>query len=172
MLHTATTPGRRVRKRVRAAQGVHREETRAARGVAHALGLADLRGCLQTLLDDGWSIPQLTTHLGTTKAAIRRAIEDHHVRQPSHRQQLARQRQHAGADGPAALPDTPDRTRVRRAGGLPAGPVCQQGPVGAAAVRRTGCQSWLAGPAAEPARPARLTTSIGWRRALANVEAK
>jgi hypothetical protein len=59
---------------------------------ARRLGFADLRGCLQALLDDGWSIPQLVTHLGTTQAAIRRAIEDHHIRQPSRRQQLARQR--------------------------------------------------------------------------------
>jgi AraC-like DNA-binding protein len=46
------------------------------------------------LLDDGWSIPQLAAHLGSTQPAIRRAIEDAHVRQLSRRQRLARQRQH------------------------------------------------------------------------------
>jgi AraC-like DNA-binding protein len=59
------------------------------------LGFADLRGCLQALLDDGWSIPQLATHLHTTQATIRRAITDYHITQPSRRQQLARQRQRA-----------------------------------------------------------------------------
>jgi lambda repressor-like predicted transcriptional regulator len=59
------------------------------------LGFADLRACLQALLDDGWSIPQLATHLTTTQAVVRRAITDHHVPQPSRRQQLARQRQRA-----------------------------------------------------------------------------
>src|SRR6266545_7261212 len=43
----------------------------------------------------GLEHPQLATHLDTTKAAIRAAIEDHHIRQPSRRQQLARQRQRA-----------------------------------------------------------------------------
>jgi hypothetical protein len=62
---------------------------------ARRLGFADLRGCLQALLDDGRSIPQLATHLDTTQAAIRAAINDHHIRQPPRRQQLARQRQHA-----------------------------------------------------------------------------
>jgi AraC-like DNA-binding protein len=62
---------------------------------ARRLGFADLRACLQALLDDGWSIPQLATHLGTTQAAIRRAITDHHIPQPPRRQQLARQRQRA-----------------------------------------------------------------------------
>jgi AraC-like DNA-binding protein len=62
---------------------------------ARRLGFADLRGCLQALLDDGWSIPQLATHLGTTQAAIRRAITDHHIAQPPRHEQLARQRQHA-----------------------------------------------------------------------------
>ena len=61
---------------------------------ARRLGFADLRGCLQALLDDGWSIPQLATHLDTTQAVIRRAIADHQVRQLPRRQQLARQRQH------------------------------------------------------------------------------
>jgi cytochrome c5 len=32
-------------------------------------------------------------HLGTTQAAIRRAITDYHIAQPSRREQLARQRQ-------------------------------------------------------------------------------
>ena len=62
---------------------------------ARRLGFADLRACLQTLLDDGWSIPQLAVHLGLTQAAIRRAIEDAHVRQPPRRELLARQRQRA-----------------------------------------------------------------------------
>jgi hypothetical protein len=62
---------------------------------AKRLGFADLRGCLQTLLDDGWSVPQLAAHLATTQVAIRRAIADHHLHQPPRRQQLARQRQHA-----------------------------------------------------------------------------
>jgi len=62
---------------------------------ARRLGFADLRACLQALLDDGWSIPQLATHLDTTQTAIRAAIKDHHIRQPPRRQQLARQRQHA-----------------------------------------------------------------------------
>jgi hypothetical protein len=56
---------------------------------------ADLRACLQALLDDGWSVPQHATHLETTQTAIRRAITDHHIPQPSRRQLLARQRQHA-----------------------------------------------------------------------------
>ncbi len=62
---------------------------------ARRLGFADVRACLQVLLDDGWSIPQLATHLTTTQPAIRRAITDHHLPQPPRRQQLARQRQHA-----------------------------------------------------------------------------
>jgi hypothetical protein len=33
---------------------------------ARRLGFADLRGCLQALLGDGWSIPQLANHLDTT----------------------------------------------------------------------------------------------------------
>ena len=41
---------------------------------AKRLGFASLRGCLQALLDDGWSIPQLATHLDTTQPAIRRAM--------------------------------------------------------------------------------------------------
>jgi len=41
---------------------------------ARRVGFADLGGCLRTLLDDGWSIPQLATHLDTTQAVIRRAI--------------------------------------------------------------------------------------------------
>jgi AraC-like DNA-binding protein len=60
---------------------------------ARRLGFADLRGCLQALLDEGWSIPQLAAHLATTQAAIRRAITDHHLRQPPCRARLARQRQ-------------------------------------------------------------------------------
>jgi hypothetical protein len=62
---------------------------------ARRLGFADLRACLRDLLEDGWSIPQLATHLGTTHAAIRRAITDHYVRQLPRRQRLARQRQRA-----------------------------------------------------------------------------
>jgi AraC-like DNA-binding protein len=54
-----------------------------------------LRGCLQALLDDGWSVPQLADHLDTTQTTIRAAIEDCHVRQPPRREQLARQRQRA-----------------------------------------------------------------------------
>ena len=60
---------------------------------ARRLGFADLRACLHVLLEDGWSIPQLATHLATTQAAIRRAITDHDLRQPPRREQLARQRQ-------------------------------------------------------------------------------
>jgi hypothetical protein len=62
---------------------------------ASRLGFGDLRACLQAVLDDGWSIPQLATHLDTTQAAIRRAIADHHLGLPPRRQQLARQRQRA-----------------------------------------------------------------------------
>ena len=46
-------------------------------------------------VDDGWSVPQFATHLATTKVAIRRAITDYYIPQPSRRQQLARQRQRA-----------------------------------------------------------------------------
>jgi hypothetical protein len=60
---------------------------------ARRLGFADLRSCLEALLGDRWSIPQLAAHLGTTQAAIRRAITDYHIAQPSRREQLARQRQ-------------------------------------------------------------------------------
>jgi hypothetical protein len=49
---------------------------------ARRLGFADLRACLHALLDDGWSIPQLATHLGATQPTIRAAIADHHLRQP------------------------------------------------------------------------------------------
>jgi hypothetical protein len=62
---------------------------------ARRLGFADLRACLHALLDDGWSIPQLASHLDTTQPAIRRAITDQHVQRPPRPQQLARQRQHA-----------------------------------------------------------------------------
>jgi AraC-like DNA-binding protein len=62
---------------------------------ARRLGFADLRACLQALLEDGWSVPQLAAHLDTTQPAVRRAITDHHISQPPRRQQLARQRQHA-----------------------------------------------------------------------------
>ncbi len=62
---------------------------------ARRLGFGDLRACLQTLQEDGWSIPQLASHLDTTQAAIRRAIKDAHVRQLPRRQRLARQRQRA-----------------------------------------------------------------------------
>jgi hypothetical protein len=58
---------------------------------ARRLGFADLRACLQALLDDGWSIPQLAIRLGATQVAIRRAIKDAHVRQLSRRELLARQ---------------------------------------------------------------------------------
>jgi hypothetical protein len=47
---------------------------------------------------------QLASHLGTTQPVIRRAITDHHIPQPSRRQQLARQRQRA------ALQRATDRT--------------------------------------------------------------
>jgi hypothetical protein len=60
---------------------------------ARRLGFADLRACLQALLDDGWSISQLASQLATTQAAVRRAIQDHHVRQPPCHDRLARQRQ-------------------------------------------------------------------------------
>ncbi len=69
---------------------------------ATRLGFADLRACLQALLDDGWSIPQLTRHLDTTHTAIRCAIADHHLRQPPRREQLARQRQRAAQQRAAA----------------------------------------------------------------------
>jgi len=62
---------------------------------ATRLGFANLPACLQALLDEGWSIPQLATHLDTTQPVIRRAITDHHIHQPPRRQQLARQRQRA-----------------------------------------------------------------------------
>jgi AraC-like DNA-binding protein len=62
---------------------------------ASRLGFADLRACLQGLLEDGWSLPQLATHLATTQPAIRHAIQDYHVHQPPRREQLARQRQRA-----------------------------------------------------------------------------
>ncbi len=66
------------------------------------MGFADLRACLQALLDDGWSIPPLAAHLDTTQAAIRRAIQDHHSRQPPRRELLARQRQRAAYQRAAA----------------------------------------------------------------------
>ncbi len=62
---------------------------------ARRLGFADLRACLHALLDDGWSIPRLATHLDTTQAAIRRAIADHQLQQLPRRQRLALTRQHA-----------------------------------------------------------------------------
>jgi AraC-like DNA-binding protein len=68
---------------------------------ARRLGFPDLRSCLHALLDDGWSVPQLAAHLDASQAAIRRAIDDHHIPRPSRRQQLARQRQRA-ADQRAA----------------------------------------------------------------------
>jgi hypothetical protein len=70
--------------------------------LAKRLGFVDLRACLQALLDDGWSIPRLATHLDTTQAAIRRAISDHQVRQPPRRQQLGRQRRRAAEQRAAA----------------------------------------------------------------------
>lgn len=69
---------------------------------ARRLGFADLPCCLQALLDDGWSIPQLTSHLDTTHAVIRRAIADHQLRVPPRREQLARQRQRAAQQRAAA----------------------------------------------------------------------
>jgi hypothetical protein len=69
---------------------------------ARGLGFADLPSCLQALLDDGWSIPQLASHLGTTQAAIRCAIADHQLRQPPRREQLARQRRRAALQRVAA----------------------------------------------------------------------
>jgi AraC-like DNA-binding protein len=74
---------------------------------ARRLGFAELQACLRALLDDGWSIPQLASHLDTTQAAIRRAIADHHLPQPPRRQQrarqqLARQRQRAAQQRAAA----------------------------------------------------------------------
>jgi hypothetical protein len=69
---------------------------------ARRLGFADLHACLQALVDEGWSVPQLATHLDTTQAAIRRAIEDAHVRQLPRRQRLARQRQRAAQRRAAA----------------------------------------------------------------------
>jgi hypothetical protein len=62
---------------------------------ASRLGFADLRGCLQALLGDGWSLPQLAAHLASTQAAVRRAIAGHRLRQPPRREQLTRQRQRA-----------------------------------------------------------------------------
>ena len=62
---------------------------------ASRLGFADLRACLQALLENGWSVPQLATHLATTQQAIRHAIADYHLRQPPRREQLARQRRRA-----------------------------------------------------------------------------
>ena len=64
---------------------------------ASRLGFADLRSCLHTLLEDGWSISQLATYLGTTQPAIRRAIADHHLGQLPRREQLAR---HPALGGP------------------------------------------------------------------------
>jgi AraC-like DNA-binding protein len=69
---------------------------------ARRLGFADLRACLHALVDDGWSIPQLAAHIDTTQAAIRRAIQDHHIRQPPRRELLARRRQHAAHQRAAA----------------------------------------------------------------------
>jgi hypothetical protein len=69
---------------------------------ARRLGFADLRGCLQALLDEGWSVPQLAVHLDTTQPAIRRAITDHHLHQPPHQERLARQRQRAAQQRAAA----------------------------------------------------------------------
>jgi len=57
---------------------------------ASRLGFADLRGCLQTLLDDGWSIPRSPSISTAPQTAIRRAITDHNVHRPPRRQELAR----------------------------------------------------------------------------------
>ena len=72
------------------------------RPAGQTLGFADLRSCLQALLDDGWCIPQLAVHLDTTHATVRRAITDHHILQPPRREQFARQRQHAAQQRAAA----------------------------------------------------------------------
>ena len=69
---------------------------------ASRLGFTDLRACLQGLLEDGWTIPQLADHLNTTHQAIRHAITDHDLRQPPRREQLARQRRHAAQQRAAA----------------------------------------------------------------------
>jgi hypothetical protein len=71
--------------------GHHRQLDQQAR----RLGFPDLRSCLQALLDDGWSVPQLAAHFGATQAAIRRAITDHHLHQLPHQERLARRRQRA-----------------------------------------------------------------------------
>jgi AraC-like DNA-binding protein len=54
------------------------------------------------LLNDGWSIPQLATHLTTTQAAVRRALSDHQVRQLPRGERLTRQRQRAAQQRLAA----------------------------------------------------------------------
>jgi hypothetical protein len=69
---------------------------------ASRLGFADLRGCLQTLLDDGWSIPRSPSISTAPQTAIRRAITDHNVHRPPRRQELARQRQRAAQQRGAA----------------------------------------------------------------------
>jgi hypothetical protein len=82
---------------------------------ARRLGFADLRASLQAMLEGGWSILQLATHLATTQQAIRRAITDFQVRQ-----QLARQRQHAAHQ----------RHRPRRRARLPQRPCLPGEPTG------------------------------------------
>jgi hypothetical protein len=77
---------------------------------ARRLVFADLRACLQALLEDGWSVPQLAAYLTTTQAAIRRAIATHHLHQPPRRQRLARQRQRAAQQRVA------DRRGMRKLG--------------------------------------------------------
>jgi hypothetical protein len=62
---------------------------------ATRLGFANLRACLQALLDDGWSVPQLATHLDTTQAIVRGAVAKQQLQPLPRRQRLARQRQHA-----------------------------------------------------------------------------
>jgi lambda repressor-like predicted transcriptional regulator len=62
---------------------------------ATRLGFADLRACLQALLDDGWSVPQLATHLDTTQAIVCGAIAAQHLQPLPRHQRLARQRQRA-----------------------------------------------------------------------------
>ena len=62
---------------------------------ARRLGFANLRACLQALLDDGWSVPQLATHLDTTQAIVRGAVAEQHLQPLPRRQRLARQRQRA-----------------------------------------------------------------------------
>ncbi len=100
----ATPPAARLRPYLtvkdgfRADGGQHHQLDQQAR----RLGFADLRSCLHALLDDGWSIPQLASHLATTQVAIRCAIAHHQVRQLPRGERLARQRQRAAQQRLAA----------------------------------------------------------------------